>query len=255
MEGGPLLQDWWVKMASEDFVPYLNISTRLRDTPDQGMLQRMGGRGFPYFVVLDPGGNRVVPGRAYPQFRPMNEKGTQVALVGAQELIAARKTAAEDPKNAGLLANVTLLEALLLQGTPSADRVEKAKSTEGVDRLLVQRVEIQAILRTYSDQVRGLPRGQSDARQEAYDIAARKMLKLHRSGTPLNDVRLRVFSDYWRLVFDGALLEAELEIAETALSVYRRVFSTSPEKRQRIDVMTQRLEEMKKTRDAGKSSE
>ena len=181
----------------------------------------------------------------------MNESGTRVALVGAQELISARKSFAADPKNAALSANVTLLEALLLSTSPSADRIAKAKEAKGVDPQLAQRYAIREVLQRYSK----TPRGDDAARQKAYDIAAREMLSVHRNGKPLTDSRLRVFSDYWRLVFDGALLDGELEIAESALSVYRRVFSSQPGKRQRIDVMTQRLEEMKKTRDAGKSSD
>ena len=51
MEGGPLLEDWWVKLASTDFIPYLNIGSQLPDTPDV----------FPEALPEAPGSTTVEP--------------------------------------------------------------------------------------------------------------------------------------------------------------------------------------------------
>ena len=259
MEGGPLLEQWWITMASEQFVPYLNISSKLRTTPDPGLLQRMGGRGFPYFVILDPDGHRLVPGKAYPQFRPMNQPGTEVALSGAKELIAARLAATNAPEDAALAANRTLLERLLIDGKVSDEAAAQAMAVEGADAKLVQRFRVQEVLVAYSRDVQGVPREDIEARQAAFDRAARAMLKVHRTGSGLYDTRLRVFSDYWRLVFTGAILDGDASTAEAALTVYRRVYGTNANARERLvkmqndlDALKERIEKEKAKAGAGR---
>lgn len=253
MEGGPLLEDWWVKLASTDFIPYLNIGSQLPDTPDPRLLQQMGGRGYPYFVVLDENGTRIVPGRAYSQFRPMNRPGTIAALSGAQQLIGARAAEAQSPANPSLAANRQLLERLLLTGKVSTAEALAAVEVEGVDPILVQRFRVQEVLTEYSTAVRGLARTDVESRQAAFDRAGRAMLGVHRAGVPLNDTRLREFSDYWRLVYTGAMLDGELEVAESALNIYRRVYGTSANHRERIGKMTTDLAAAKKKREEASS--
>jgi len=242
MEGGPLLADWWVDAAKSDFIPYLNISSQLPDTPDPNMLRRMGGRGFPFFVVLDDLGQRVVPGKAFPQFRPMNKSGTDVVLRGVQELIDVRATTRSDPKSAALKANLTLLEWLLIQGKSSDAEAESATKVEGVDQELVQRYRAQVVLNQYMAAVKSLTRTDLDGRRAAFDQAALSMFKVYGEGEPIYDTGLRVFSDYWRLVFSGAILSKDLEAAEKSLAVYRRVYSNNPQMRERIDQMVRELE-------------
>lgn len=244
MEGGPLLEQWWITMASDTFIPYLNITSRLRTTPDQELLQAMGGRGFPYFVVLDPDGQRIVPGKAYPQFRPMNRAGTEVALTGAQELIAARVASANAPEDAALAANRTLLERLLVDGKISDENAAKAAAVVGADPVLVQRFRVQEVLIGYSEEVRGVARDDLEKRQAAFDRAARAMLQVHRTGRGLYDTRLRVFGDYWRLVFTGAILDGDASTAEAALTVYRRVYGTNANARERLVKMQQDLDDL-----------
>ncbi len=248
MEGGPLLEEWWVEVASKEFVPYLNISSQLPTTPDQNLLQRMGGRGYPYFVVLDDNGSRIVPGRSFSQFRPMNRAGTMVAVAGAQELIAARANAAAAPRNPALAANRVLLERLLLDGKVSTQEAAAASEVEGIDPTLAQRFRAQEVLAEYAKTVGRLDRNDVGGRQAAFDRAGRAMLAAHKQGTPLNDTRLRVFGDYWRLVFTGALLDGELVTADKALAIYRRVFGTAANMRERISKMTRDLDAAKKER-------
>jgi hypothetical protein len=241
MEGGPLLADWWVAL-SKDFVPYLNVNAKLADVADQDLLAPMGGRGWPHFVVLDDRGTRIVPGPSQGQFRPMDEASTVAALAGAKDLIALRKSAAAAPEDAAAAANLTMLESLLLEGARDEARLAAARATPGADPVLVLRLAVQDVLQTYSREVAGLAREDAAGRQAAFDRAAKAILGAHRQGPGLFDTRLKVFGDYWRLVFSGALAEGDLELAAEALRVYRHVYGTDSRLRERMDKMEKDLE-------------
>ena len=56
MEGGPLLKDWWVK-ASKDVVLYLNIDAQWDGAPEQNLLKKKGGWGYPYCTIMNAKGD------------------------------------------------------------------------------------------------------------------------------------------------------------------------------------------------------
>jgi hypothetical protein len=241
MEGGPLLADWWVELSKE-FVPYLNIASNLPGAAEQDLLQRMGGRGWPHFVVLDERGERIVPGPALGGFRPFDRVRTIPALIGAQELIALRRQLAAEPESKVLAANLTLLEALLFDGKRDAARLAAARAQEGVDAALVARYSVQEVLEAYSREIAPLAKEDEAGRQAALVRAQQATVKIHRERGPILDTRLRVFGDYWRLVFAGALLEKDIALADEALQVYKRVFEGDPQLRSRLEKMAQELE-------------
>lgn len=92
MEGGPLLQDWWTAEA-KNFVLYLNITSKVDTHPDQGMLQKKGGNGFPYVVMMDSGGEVLTT------FRPNALSDVQSAAAKANEFVSARDASAKNPKD------------------------------------------------------------------------------------------------------------------------------------------------------------
>ena len=71
------------------------------------------------------------------------------------------------------------------------------------------------------------------------------MLELYRAGTRLNDARINIFSDYWRLVFDGAITAKDLGAAETALTTYRRAYGSRADLKPRINLMSSKLAALK----------
>ncbi len=92
MEGGPLLQDWWTA-ESKNFVLYLNITSKVDTHPDQGMLQKKGGNGFPYVVMMDSGGEVLTT------FRPNAATDVQAAAAKANDFVSARDASAKNPKD------------------------------------------------------------------------------------------------------------------------------------------------------------
>ncbi len=241
MEGGPLLAEWWVELSKE-FVPYLNISAQLSNVPDQSVIQQMGGRGYPYFVVLTDRGERIVPGPSQSQFRPQSKKETEAALRGAIELIAARVLAAEQPESTACVAAVTILESLLIEGRGSEARLAEARAVDGVDPQLMLRLGVRDVVAVYTRVVSTLAKNDQAGRSAAFDNAARSMLAVHGDGPGLLDTRLRIFGDYWRLVFTGALQDGKLDLADEALRVYRRVYGADGQLGKRVDKMTQDLD-------------
>jgi hypothetical protein len=75
------------------------------------------------------------------------------------------------------------------------------------------------------------------------------MLAFYRQGLVLDDPRAGIFSDYWRLVFEGALQEEDVEAAARALTVYRQAFGSRPDLKNRIDLMAKRLGSLRKSQE------
>jgi hypothetical protein len=97
------------------------------------------------------------------------------------------------------------------------------------------------LLQDYVAKVRKIPRSDTAARTREFHSAAGKMLAIYRQGLVLDDPRAGIFSDYWRLVFEGALQEKDVEAAARALTVYRQSFGTRPDMKNRIDLMAKRV--------------
>ena len=80
-------------MAGKDFVPYVNISARLQDKPDQGLLREIGARSFPTTVVMDTNGRVILRNDTAGPLRPDAEKRVRGAVEVASELVKARSLA------------------------------------------------------------------------------------------------------------------------------------------------------------------
>lgn len=78
---------------SKNFVLYLNITSRVDTHPDQGLLQAKGGRGFPYVVMMDSGGEVLTT------FRPNAAADVQSAAAKAQDFVSAREASTKNPKD------------------------------------------------------------------------------------------------------------------------------------------------------------
>ena len=77
-------------MAGKDFVPYVNISARLQDKPDQDLLREIGARSFPTTVVMDADGQVILRNDTAGAFRPNAENRVRGAVEVASELVKAR---------------------------------------------------------------------------------------------------------------------------------------------------------------------
>lgn len=122
MEGGPLLENWWVE-DSKNYVLYLNIMSRVDTHPDQGMLQAKGGRGFPYFVIMDSAGEVLTT------LRPSTQEALKTAGTKAADFAAVAKAAAAKPDDAD--ANARLIIAKLGMKEDAAQRAKLDELVKG----------------------------------------------------------------------------------------------------------------------------
>ncbi len=133
MEGGPLLEEWWVK-ASKNVVPYLNVAARWEGAPDQDFLKKMGGRGFPYCTILNADGEVVW------EARPTDEASFTEALGHAKTLADFKAALAKDPENKALQANVAIMDFMgrkQREKSRTIEELDELAKVEGVDAKVV----------------------------------------------------------------------------------------------------------------------
>ena len=232
----------------------MNISAKLPDKPDQGLLSAIGSRSFPTCVIMDPDGKVIVKSDTLGAFRPTTEDRLKSSLKVVQELLSAREALKEQPDSSSAKATLQMIEAILqLRPIPRAE-LEGLDAIEGVPESVRKRFDrwravqpVSDLLKEYVAKIRTLPREDKEARTAAFKDASAKMLALHLDGIVLDDPRQGIFSDYWRLVFDGAFDARNAEVAARALSIYRRAFGSRPELRNRIDRMATLLGALRQT--------
>src|SRR5688572_23206498 len=95
LESGPLLDDALAELGKE-CVLFCHITTRIPGHPDDDLLTKMGGAGFPTLLVLDAEGDKLAEGgdwSSWPppaaDFRKLVERGKEVRQKLA-DLTAAR---------------------------------------------------------------------------------------------------------------------------------------------------------------------
>lgn len=203
---------------------------------------------------MDVDGKVVLRNDTQGAFRPTEEKRLTSSLEVVQELLDARFKLKQQPDDAAAGATRKILEAILEISSTSTEELDQLATTEGISPEVQQRFRrwrsiqpVAAVLKDYVNKIRGIPREDQSARSSEFKAAASKMLALHRSGLVLEDPRHGIFSDYWRLVFEGALTDQDLEIAGSALATYRKAFGSRPELRNRIDLMASRLGALRKS--------
>ncbi|HIC24243.1 MAG TPA: hypothetical protein EYO84_12485 [Planctomycetes bacterium] len=212
------------------------------------MLRAIGSRSYPTCVIMDLDGKVILRNDSQGAFRPTSEDRLKSSLELAQQLLDARKGMKEQPDSASAKATVQILEAILeIRPIPAAE-LDRVAVIEGVAESVRQRFDrwraiepISKILKDYVAKIRLVAREDKETRDAAFKVASEKMLALFRDGIALDDPRQGIFSDFWRLVFEGAISARDVETAEHALSIYRRAYGSRPDLKMRIDRMATRL--------------
>ena len=234
----------------------MNISAQLPDKPDQGLLRAIGSRSFPTCVIMDTDGKVILRNDTAGAFRPNTEKRLRTSLEVVQELLDLRSAVKADPEDSGSQASLKVVESILeVRSTPLA-QLDRLIEEPGVSKQLTQRYRrwravkpVTQLLQDYVAKIRKIPRSDTAARTSEFHLAAGKMLEIYRQGLVLDDPRAGIFSDYWRLVFEGAMQAKDVEVAARALTVYRQSFGSRPDLKNRIDLMAKRLGSLRKSQE------
>lgn len=229
LEGGPLLQDWWVKVSSE-FVPYLNITAAsprdpnaasMKDKPDQGMLGKKGGQGFPHCIFMDDEGNVLK------EVRPMDEASFRGGMKPVALLVKCRKAAAASEAPESAAQDLELIEAVFRPDeTKFAALTELAKSA-GVDadvKALFDSLVTTWPIKKAVDAF-GTAANQARAARDraAFEAAMAKfqsdMLALYHKGVQVKEPGSPLFDDFWYGTAQAALAAKDKAAALEALDL------------------------------------
>jgi len=221
MEEGPLLSKWWVK-ESVKFVPYLNISARLDDRPDQTRFEEYGLRGFPSFLFLDSSGT-LLHGKE-PYWRPDSPQELQAGLEEVEFYYALLKKVKDDPDDRVASASLTLWQGILNPIAADVTEMDAAMRVEGVDGDLIEKWKL---LRTdtrflvFFDPYREAFRNKSDDRQKFRKAAIEGSYAMWKEGVRPTDEWIRPFVV---LSFDGAVEAKDVKVAGECVEQYEELY-------------------------------
>lgn len=223
MEGGPLLSDWWVK-ESKRFVPYLNISARLDDKPDQQMMSEYDLRGFPSFIFLDTSGGLLYGKEPY--WRPDSLMALEMGLEEVESIFQLRKHVAENPDDQVARARLTLIEGFLNPARANVAAMDVAASVKGVPAELVAEwkasrlaIRFLVVFEPYRIAYQEDAADRDQKRAEVVNFCYEGV----KAGETM-DVDQEWFRPFWILAFDGAREAEDEKIARTCFAAYEDAY-------------------------------
>lgn len=201
---------------AEQFVPYVNITAKLEDKPDQAVFAKYDGRYFPTVLFLDPVGERLF------EFRPRSRRQTAEAVADARALMRVRSRLEVDPHDPAAKAEKTVVRVLRGLAELPDDELRELAATEGVEPALRRRVEehlvlapVRMVLEEFEKQ-----RGEVESQEQMLALiekTARKLYELYKSGTPAPPEGSRESMAFWFFVLETAHAERDREVGLKAI--------------------------------------
>ncbi|MEM7309001.1 MAG: hypothetical protein AAF682_20120 [Planctomycetota bacterium] len=232
MEGGTLLEDWWTKI-SQDFVPYLNVTTQLEDSPDQGLLGEKGGNGFPTLYFMEPETGAVLNDWWWPDSEETVRSTHDAAKKKAADLVALMKRAEANKDDAALQAGLKIKLAMMYAGDTPLEELGRLAETEGLDAGI--KAEFDA---WYGGRMVASARDEAGktakSREEFMEKAGAAMYGLLKGGLLL-PVDHEAAQDLYGLGLEGAVAAGDKEIAMLALEHYEKVMNKMVEDNPRYE--------------------
>lgn len=247
MEGGTLSEDSFAQW-SKNHVLFCHITTRLPGDKYPGLLARKGGRGFPFFAILDAKGNVI--GNLSGQ---RTVEGFQVAVDGAQKTLDRFRGLEEKVAAGDATARQELFDLRFEMGHYTAAEAREAmKSLKLTDERRAElagqiaNIEVSEITAT----VRG---GGPEARIRA----GGELAKMFRAGRiPASSEQVEPF---WVLLIEHAGAQKDVALFEKALSAMRAFlnerYPSNPRAGQYLDKCQKELDALKSGEKAPKKSE
>lgn len=176
---------------SKDFVPYLNITARFDGKPEDDMLSKKGGRGFPYCIVMDQ------EGKILTEARPSEEAAFSKAIRPATLLMDARKAVAKKSSKKAKR-NLALMEAVIEPTEEKLKALMKTAKKKGLNK------EIQALfmatvatwpVRQVVDEADAAAKGGN--RDQAEKDSQKKMYALYKKKVSVDDSDSKYFVPFW----------------------------------------------------------
>jgi hypothetical protein len=211
LEGGPFQQDWWFEEA-KGFVPYLNVEARWEGAPDQGMLQKKGGRGFPFSAIMNSDGEVIW------EVRPTSHAALVEGLASARQLQALKERLAKTPDDKGLAASVELLAALgcSQRQTRPVEELEEFRAVKGIDAGVQERFDAWFEGKKFDDKISKAMEAAPDR-----DAVGPALLQLFKDGLRPPAASSRGNS-FWFYAFAGAEVAKDKESAMAIVEAFAK---------------------------------
>ncbi len=206
LEDGPLVSDWWGE-ASSEVVPYLNVTAQWDGAPDQGLITKLLGFGFPYCALIDSDGGVVW------EVRPESRDVWDHALAGARRLATLRSEleadASDDATLAAKRATATLLDAIgrVQRPWPSIESLDAAAAVAGVPEDVRAWYAAERSTKLMQRAIRA-------------DDGGRSALELYRDGERPDSARQGLPFSFYRAALEGAITERDVAVGRELLEKF-----------------------------------
>lgn len=229
MEKGALSEATFSEFA-EQAVLFCHITSRVSTDPHQDLLQKKGGNGFPYIVILDDSGNVVAKHAG-----ARTIEGFEKSLAKANEFFALKAKAEGGDADAAI--EVFLAQVEMGHFKPAEAR-EKAKALKG---LTAEQAEKVAEMATELE----IAEIMSSARSQA-DLPGigKKLAALAAEGKVSKNEQTNV--NFWNVISMHAMEAKDAKLLGQAIEELKKANRGNPNLARRIDQLEAALEKMKK---------
>lgn len=239
--------------AAKGFVPYLNVTTRSDKHPDQGMLQKKGGAGFPHVVLMNE------EGLVMHQFRPMSQgmldEALQEAQKKAKEFADLRAEAEKNPADVDMQASF-LAKRLGMENDPLVLEKLKAlvaggKLKPGTQKNANREIALQDFRAVFNELNETMAKHQDEDEEAQKKIAApifEKLTAMVKAGQKLDlEHPEQEYAYFWMFAGFGAISSKNAEVLAEA----KKALTTLKEKNPRAGGLLSALEEEEKKASGG----
>lgn len=199
-------------------MPYLNVTTRLDDTPDEGMFGEKGGSGFPTLYFMEPETGAVLNEWWWPEDEETVRGELASATAKAAELTDLLRSAEQEPDDAALQATVAIRLAMMFAGELAMEELEAIGQTEGLDAELKSEFglwlggrKVEAAADQASDQ--------AESRKEFEELVGQAFYDLAKAGVRVAPSH-QIAGFYYENSLDAAIERGDAETAQAAFEGY-----------------------------------
>lgn len=237
MESGTLSEDAFATWG-KDYVLFLHITTKLKDRPNDDLLGKKGGTGFPYLVFMDAEGNVIAKHGG-----PRTVEGFTKSGESANKFMELKKKADGGDKEAQV--DLTLMQ--LEMGSVSVADARKAIEASGVELAADRKAKFDKLmLNAEINEVIGGIDGDSE---ESVVGGGEKLYKMAQEGRTPDDEQ--VAANFWSIIVMYADKKEDVAAFETGFNELKKRFGDNPRAAKWFEEKEARLKELQDKKKEG----
>jgi len=231
LESGPLSDPAFPQFSAK-VVPFVHVTTRLKDRKYEGLLKEKGFNAFPSLAFLDAEGNvlLVQQARTVAQF--------EKSLAAVTEWDTVRNRIAKGEKGLEYDLFVADWNMGKMDFPTAKSRAATLKNLQPMQQSQVDQILLDAEV---------LHLSAAASKEEGFEPAAKRFLEILKAGKPMPSAEAEV--PFWNVLMHKAEQgPVNPDLYEQALKVFERVYGGNPKRQDTLQKMRDRLAEMRKGR-------